>query len=172
MICLYLTQGYSNDSVQNVNKSFTKTTTLEINAGIPVTLIAQHKFQGSGNLTEKYYINHKKSHDQPNAHSRSWSCGLLKTSRDFPSVRSGYLDTGQVRFSRFDGRRRFSWYRTLSLLHSRTVVYTNKVTKNKSLDNTKACIFPYSSRVSYVNRKKKEKTAGGIFGRATLRSLK
>ena len=47
--------------------------------------------------------------------------------------------------------------RTLSLLHSRTVVYTNKDTKNKSLDNTKACIFPYSSRVSYVNRKKKEK---------------
>ena len=77
MLCLYLTQGYSNDSVQNVNKRFTKTTTLEINAGIPITLIAEHKFQGSGNLTDKYYINHKKSRDQPNAHSRSWSCGLL-----------------------------------------------------------------------------------------------
>ena len=34
-------------------------------------MIAEHKFQGSGNLTEKYYINHKKSRDQPNAHSRS-----------------------------------------------------------------------------------------------------
>ena len=53
MLCLYLTQGYSNGSVQNVNKSFTKTTTLDINAGIPITLIAEHKFQGSGNLTEK-----------------------------------------------------------------------------------------------------------------------
>ena len=48
-----------------------KTTTLEINAGIPVTLIAERKFQGSGNLTEKYFINHKKSRDHPNAHSRS-----------------------------------------------------------------------------------------------------
>ena len=47
--------------------------------------------------------------------------------------------------------------RTLSLLHSRKVVYTNKVTKNKSLDNTKAFIFPDLFRVSYVNRKKKEK---------------
>ena len=77
MLCLYLTQGYSNGSVQNVNKSFTKTLTLDINTGIPITLIAEYKFQGSGNLTEKYYINHKKSRDQPNAHSRSWSCGLL-----------------------------------------------------------------------------------------------
>ena len=46
---------------------------------------------------------------------------------------------------------------TLPLLHSRTVVYTNKVTKNESLDNTKACIFPDLSWVSLVNRKKKEK---------------
>ena len=60
MLCLYLTQGYSNGSVQNVNKSFTKTLTLDINTGIPITLIAEHKFQGFGNLTEKYYINHKK----------------------------------------------------------------------------------------------------------------
>ena len=72
MLCLYLTQGYSNDSVQNWKQQHWK-----INVGIPITLIAEHKFQGSGNLTEKYYINHKKSRDQPNAHSRSWSCGLL-----------------------------------------------------------------------------------------------
>ena len=37
------------------------------------------------------------------------------------------------------------------------MVYTNKVTKNKSPDNTKACIIPDLSKVSYVNRKKKEK---------------